>query len=300
MEMVSGKSVWKFIFTKGDAIAEAVLYRYESFEERTVICCSVQSGCPIGCKFCGTGSHFVRNLTSNEIAAQVWYIIREMQIDTFKVKKFQLMFMSMGEPMLNWPQVKEAIFLMQGFGYKNAQYLISTIGVADLDTFNDIIEFSEENTQIGLQFSIHKSTDGARNKLIPYVQKFMLWEIAEIGRRWNKATGRPVYLNYCIDGTNNTEEDALNLMRLFSPEYFNLTFSVICSKNESMKDACYRNLDVINIFSQKFLDAGYNVRVFNPAGQDDIGGGCGQLFAVQKWMVSHKYSNDLHIHRGEV
>jgi hypothetical protein len=45
---------------------------------------------------------------------------------------------------------------------------------------------------------------------------------------------------------------------------------------------------VINAFSQKFLEAGYNVRVFNPAGQDDIGGGCGQLFAVQKWFKEHQ------------
>jgi 23S rRNA (adenine2503-C2)-methyltransferase len=80
---------------------------------------------------------------------------------------------------------------------------------------------------------------------------------------------------------------------MFNPEVFNLTFSVICAKNESIKDAAYRNLDVINAFSQKFLEDGYNVRVFNPAGQDDIGGGCGQLFAVQNWFENHK-------HRGEV
>lgn len=292
-------NVWKYIFTTKDAIAEAVLYRYDSFEERTVICCSVQSGCPIGCKFCGTGAHFVRNLDANEIISQVFYLLNDMNINHSTIKKFQIMFMSMGEPMLNWPAVETAITSMISDGMEGAQYLISTIGVADTDTFNNMIEFSVEHGQVGLQFSIHKSTDGARNKLIPYVNKLMLRELAALGKQWSEATGRKVYLNYCIDGMNNTDDDAENLMRLFSSTYFNFTFSVICSKNESIKDAAYRNLDVINAFSQKFLTTGYNVRVFNPAGQDDIGGGCGQLFAVQNWLKLHKYNKDNHFHRSE-
>jgi 23S rRNA (adenine2503-C2)-methyltransferase len=287
-------NVWKFVFTKDDAIVEAVLYRYESFEERTVICFSVQSGCPVGCKFCGTGGHYVRNLTANEIASQVWHIIRLMKIDPFKVKKFQLMGMSMGEPMLNWDNVEAAIdILVNDFEYTNAQYLISTIGVKDEAALMKIGMASKANPRIGLQFSIHKSSDTQRNKLIPYENKMTLDEIARYGELWHSNTGRPVYLNYCIDGTNNTEDDFNNLRGMFNPEVFNLTFSVICAKNESIKDAAYRNLDVINAFSQKFLEDGYNVRVFNPAGQDDIGGGCGQLFAVQNWFENHK-------HRGEV
>lgn len=299
--------VWKFIFTKDDAIAETVLYRYESFENRTVICCSVQSGCPVGCKFCGTGNHFVRNLTAHEIASQVWHVLRLKKLDgpderpALEIKKFQIMFMSMGEPMLNWMAVRDAIEILKNdFGYTNAQFLISTIGVRDGDTFVDMTEFSKANATVGLQFSIHKSSDAQRNKLIPYKHKLTLHEIAHAGAYWHKQTGRPVYLNYCIDGTNNTDQDVENLMKLFDPECFYFTFSVICSKNESVKDAAYRNLDVINAFGQRFLKVGYNVRVFNPAGQDDIGGGCGQLFAVQKWFKDHKYEKELHMHRGEV
>ena len=51
-----------------------------------------------------------------------------------------------------------------------------------------------------------------------------------------------------------------------------------------MKDASFRNLEVIKAFQDKFLEQGYNVRMFDPAGQDDIGGGCGQLWYVQKWL----------------
>jgi len=77
---------------------------------------------------------------------------------------------------------------------------------------------------------------------------------------------------------------------LFSPVVFNFTFSVICSADETMKDKGYRELDKINKITENFLESGYNVRVFNPAGQDDIGGGCGQLWYVQEWMKQKQKS----------
>lgn len=104
-------NVWKYVFTKADMVAEAVLYRYEDFYKRTVICCSTMSGCPVGCKFCGTGNKFVRNLTSAEIIEQIQAILRDQHIeDVDKIgKRFQIMFMSMGEPLLNWDQVESAV-----------------------------------------------------------------------------------------------------------------------------------------------------------------------------------------------
>ena len=54
-----------------------------------------------------------------------------------------------------------------------------------------------------------------------------------------------------------------------------------------MKDKSFRELDTIKKFQNKFLELGYNVRTFDPAGQDDIGGGCGQLWYVQKWLKEH-------------
>jgi 23S rRNA (adenine2503-C2)-methyltransferase len=69
----SDTNVSKFVFEwdKPKGIAESVLYRYGSYEQRTVICCSVQSGCPVGCVFCGTGKFFIRNLSKQEIVEQV-------------------------------------------------------------------------------------------------------------------------------------------------------------------------------------------------------------------------------------
>src|SRR5271170_5793102 len=94
-------NVWKYVFEKSDAVAEAVLYRYPSFDERTVICCSTQSGCPVGCRFCGAGDAFVRSLTTDEIISQPVHLLESKGIDAAQVDRMQIMFMSMGEPLLN-------------------------------------------------------------------------------------------------------------------------------------------------------------------------------------------------------
>lgn len=282
-------NVWKYVFTKEDMVAEAVLYKYNDFYERTVICCSVMSGCPVGCTFCGTGSKFVRNLQANEIVEQIETVLSDknlLQDINKKCKKLQFMFMSMGEPMLNWDEVEKAIRILNS-KFDNAQLLLSTIGCDNDDVFSKVISISKEIDKIGLQFSIHKSNDEDRNKLIPFHKKMNLEKIRDAGIIWWRETNRKPFLNYCIDGSNNTDNNFKELTNLFSPIIFNFTFSVVCSKDENMKDASFRNLNVIKDFQNRFLQRGYNVRMFDPAGQDDIGGGCGQLWYVQNWLKSH-------------
>lgn len=285
----SEKNVWKYVFIKEDMVAEAVLYKYEDFYKRTVICCSTMSGCPVGCKFCGTGNKFIRNLTSDEIINQINTILNDKNIKDISEKgeRVQFMFMSMGEPLLNWDAVDNAIRQLN-VEYPNAELLISTIAPDKPESINKMIQCSKDIDKVGLQFSIHKANDEERNILIPYKNKLSLEKIRDLGILWWKETGRHPYLNYCIDGTNNTMFDLQNLKNLFSPMIFNFTFSVVCSADETMKDAGYKNLKEIKQFEDAFLEAGYNTRIFNPAGQDDIGGGCGQLWYVQQWMKEHK------------
>lgn len=281
-------NVWKYVFTSDDMVAEAVLYRYEDFYKRTVICCSTQSGCPVGCKFCGTGSKFIRNLTDVEIVAQINTVLNSKGISDVSERgeRFQIMFMSMGEPMLNWDNVERAIRMLHKL-YPNAELLLSTIAPYT-ESYGRLIALSKEISKVGLQFSIHKAFDDQRNVLIPYENKMSLREIRDLGTLWWTETGRHPYLNYCVDGTNNSENDSTRLMDLFSPMIFNFTFSVVCSKNENMKEAGFKNLDEIRKFEFQFLQNGYNTRIFNPDGQDDIGGGCGQLWYVQQWMKNYK------------
>lgn len=283
------ENVIKYVFTGEDYVLESVLYKYPEYMERTVICCSVMSGCPVGCTFCGTGNKFIKNIESTLIVDQINTVLEDVNIKDKmnECKKFQIMFMSMGEPLLNWDNVEIAIKELNVL-YPNAQLLLSTIAPKKPENFRRLIELAEEIDKVGLQFSIHKSTDEARTKLIPYKNKYSLREIRDIGIYFYAKTGRKAYCNYCIDGTNNTDEDANNLLNLFSPTAFCFTFSVVCSADETMKDAGYRNLEAIRTFETKFIENGYNTRIFDPAGQDDIGGGCGQLWYVQDWMKNHK------------
>lgn len=123
----SDTNVKKFVFEFDEpkAIAETVLYRYGDYRKRTVICCSVQSGCNVGCAFCGTGKFFVRNLTRFEIIRQIEVALSTIDCDTREIEKFQIMFMSMGEPMDNFVEVEDAIFKL-AIKHPNAQLLIST------------------------------------------------------------------------------------------------------------------------------------------------------------------------------
>lgn len=282
----SDQSVTKYVFDFGNAIAETVVYRYPTFHERTVICCSVQSGCPVGCTFCGTGGHFIRNLDHHEITAQIMAVMEDNQIDGDAVAKFQVMFMSQGEPFLNYSSVRSAIELLNKT-YPKAQLLISTIAPRKYTCFGDFVGFSRRIPQIGLQFSIHAALDDVRSEIIPYENKMRLHEIGAYGAYWHQATGRRPFFNYCVHEGNSRQADADILAYIFRPAIWECTLSVICEKDESVKASQDRQIDLIRSFMRKLTEHGMSCRMFNPAGQDDIGGGCGQLWYVQKWMREH-------------
>lgn len=280
----NNENVYKYVFEKEDAVAESVLYKYPDFQTRTVICCSTQSGCPVGCRFCGAGDSFVRSLSAEEIISQPVHLLKETGVDANSMGRLQIMFMSMGEPMLNWKRLSPALSKLYHL-YPKAALLIST-SAPDVDYF-DMTFLSTKIPTIGLQFSIHESTDEARDKLIPFKKKLNLQQIAIVGKLWAKATGRRPFFNYCVHDKNNTDLDVSRLCSLFSPEIWESTISVICERNEHMAAANERQRSLAANFMDKMIGVGYSTRMFDPAGQDDIGGGCGQLWFVQEWMRNH-------------
>lgn len=277
-------NVSKYVYDFGDAVAESVLYKYPTYEERTVICCSTQSGCPVGCRFCGAGDAFVRSLTADEIVAQVEYLFADRDIDPTKVKRMQIMFMSMGEPLLNKNGTEGAIRQLNKL-YPKAALLISTSAPAVDYTW--VCKLSYEIDKVGLQFSVHESTDEARNKLIPFKAKLTLEEIALQGYTWYIATGRQPFFNYCAHEGNTTQADADRLLDLFHPSVWQATVSVVCERDESVAAANARQRELATSFMSKLVEHGFSTRCFDPAGQDDVGGGCGQLWFVQSWMKDH-------------
>ena len=258
----SDANVKKFVFEWGASgvtkkgIAEAVLYRYNSYAERTVICCSVQSGC------------------------------------TNEIKKFQIMFMSMGEPFLNFANLEEAIERLYEM-YPNAQLLVSTSAPASIyKHMSEFVELSKRIPKVGLQFSVHESTDSARAKLIP-TKTSTLRQIAAAGEFWAANVGRKPFFNYCVHEGNARLVDIDNLQETFNPDVWEVTLSVICEKDESVHSSIQRQLKLIESFNKKMISRGFSTRVFNPAGQDDIGGGCGQLWYFQDWLKKNKINSHL-------
>ena len=277
--------VKKYVFEQDKVAVEAVLYKYPTYDERTVLCISTMCGCPMGCRFCGTGDYFFRSLTADEIVSQATYLLNTQidDVDPKSIKKLQIMVMSMGEPAL----VKELApaFRQLYAQYPQAQLLIST-SAPNVD-YSWIRELSVEIPTVGLQFSVHESTDEARNKLIPFKHKLTLEQIASEGLKWHEATGRKPFFNYCAHSKNTTDLDAIRLQRLFSPHIWEATISVICERDSSLQARNEYQRTLATDFSSKLVELGYNVRVFDPAGQDTIGGGCGQLHYYQDWAKQH-------------
>lgn len=275
------ENVSKYVFDFNNAVAEAVLYKYPTYEERTVICCSTQSGCPVGCRFCGAGDSFVRSLSAGEIVTQVEHLFADRGIDTKAVQRCQIMFMSMGEPLLNLKALAEAIRELHR-RYPRFALLISTS--APTVDYETVRQLSIEVPTVGLQFSVHESTDAARDALIPFKAKLTLEQIALEGHLWHKSTGRQPFFNYCAHSGNTSDEDAFRLFYLFDPKVWQATISVVCERDESVAAANARQRQLATDFMVKLADHGFSTRCFDPAGQDDIGGGCGQLWFVQDWM----------------
>lgn len=276
--------VTKFVFTNESAVAEAVLYRYPDYETRTVICCSTQSGCPIGCRFCGAGDNFVRSLTTDEIVDQVKHCIEKTNVNPSDMKRIQIMFMSMGEPMLNTKNLIPALHMLHSL-YPNAYLLISTSGPS-VD-YIPIIETATQIDKIGLQFSVHESTDEQRDKLIPFKNKLTLDKISLVGQAFCIFTDRKPFFNYCAHDNNVSDDDASRLFTLFNPKVWCATVSVICERDEYRQGKNEHQRQLALDFGNKLVSKGYDVRVFDPAGQDTIGGGCGQLWFVQDWMKNN-------------
>ena len=120
------------------------------------------------------GKNFTRNLTEEEIIEQVMTIMDTIEVDPLDIKKHQIMFMSMGEPFLNYENLREAILTINET-YPWADLLVSTVGPqAASEHWQDFVMLSKDISQIGIQFSVHESHDYARDTLIPFKNKLNL------------------------------------------------------------------------------------------------------------------------------
>jgi len=187
------------------AAVECVLL--EDIEGRKTACLSSQVGCPMGCAFCKTGSlGYLRDLGSDEIMEQFHFL------DNRRGPISNVVFMGMGEPLLNLEAVRRAIGLLtdpKGIGLSHRKITISTSGVVP-----GILELAEKGPAVRLAISLTAATDELRTELMPINKKWNLAALKEALLVYQSKTGERITLEAALmAGRNTGVEDARTLAR---------------------------------------------------------------------------------------
>jgi len=177
------------------------------YEDRLSCCISSQVGCPLRCAFCATGlSGYTRNLTAGEIVEQV---ITVNEVLSTRIN--HVVFMGMGEPLLNMDNVLKAVRLLnKEVGIAMRQLTVSTVGIVP-----GIRRLAEEKLQLTLAVSLHAPTDELRARLMPTVRKWSVQDLMAACREYVEKTGRRVTFEYVLlSGVNDNPAEARELARV--------------------------------------------------------------------------------------
>jgi 23S rRNA (adenine2503-C2)-methyltransferase len=188
---------------------EAVLMRFR--DGRRSVCVSSQSGCPLTCTFCATGQmRFRRNLSASEILDQALHFRRSERID-------HIVFMGMGEPMLNVDEVIAAARRLPDLGVTHRRTTVSTVGwLPGLRRFVDEVE-----EPVRLALSLHAAEPTLRSQLLPVNDRYPLDEVLAECRRYFELCRRKVFVEYVmLAGVNDRVEQARQLAALLDPHVF--------------------------------------------------------------------------------
>jgi 23S rRNA (adenine2503-C2)-methyltransferase len=255
----------KALFRTGDGHpVEAVLMRYR--DGRRSVCISSQSGCPLTCTFCATGRmQFRRNLDASEILDQALHFRRAEPVD-------HVVFMGMGEPMLNVDAVVAAARRLPDLGVTHRRTTISTVGwLPGLRRFVDEVE-----EPIRLALSLHAPTDALRSELMPVNDRYPLDDVIAECLRYVSLRGRKVFVEYVmLAGINDAPEHARALAALLDPKAFKV--NLIPYNPTGMY--CGSSRDAIARF-KAVLDRAHLPATVRLTRGRDIAAACGQL-AVQ-------------------
>ncbi len=254
----------KFLFRLSDGEAIETVAIPEG--DRLTLCISSQAGCALQCAFCATGAMgFTRNLTPFEIAGQV----REMRLLSPPITVTNVVFMGMGEPLMNWTSVDTALTLLNSpdaLGIGARHITISTVGVLP-----GIVALGRRPEQFRLAISIHAPSDSLRRELMPINTKYPLAEVIAAA----KVFDRRVTFEYVMLGdVNDGDEHALQLAALARDcrAFVNL----IPLHPGGARGFSPTPLERIRAFARELRGQGIEVAVRKSRGVD-IAAACGQL-----------------------
>lgn len=267
----------KFLFRLQDGKEiESVLIPDNRSEDpqRLTVCVSSQIGCALGCSFCATGyMGFFRNLTIGEIVDQV-ALVGDWAMKKFGKKITNVVFMGMGEPMLNYDRCKAAIDILSNDRYR-FQIAIRRITLSTVGIIPGILRMADDGAKFKLAISLHTANDSKRRELMPVAQEYPLPELKKAIKYYSQKTKRPVFFEYLLmDGKTDSLQDADELIRFckgleckinlidFNP-IVNIQYrSSLATKKER--------------FLQRLIEADLTVTVRKSRGKD-IDAACGQL-----------------------
>lgn len=240
---------------------------------RTTACVSSQVGCSLDCSFCATAQlKRMRNLNPDEIFDQV-AMLHSQSLHYYDRPLSNIVFMGMGEPMMNYPNVMKAIEKItspEGLGMSPKRITVSTSGIPKM-----IKKMADEHPRFKLAVSLHSAIEETRNKIMPFSEKFSLVDLREAIQYWYTKTGARVTYEYVVwKGINDTADDANALVRFcnYAPAKVNLIeYNPV--GNDGFLQAADSAIDLyINTLTKKQIP----VTVRRSRGKD-IDAACGQL-----------------------
>lgn len=267
------KFLWKLA---DDELIESVIMDHEN--HRTA-CISSQAGCPLSCTFCATGMDGLRrNLTIGEIVAQFLFM---EQHDQQPIQN--IVFMGMGEPLLNYDNIIKAITLFtapKARGLGNRHITISTSGVAD--KIRALADSPHPNTRLCI--SLHAPNDELRSRLMPINKTWPLTRLIPALKDWQNKTGIRLTVEYIlIKNQTDLPELAYELVTLLDglKYYVNLIpYNPTAAMSSYQRPSASR----ITPFAQTLRSLGVEVEIRREKGSD-INAACGQLRAKEKLKI---------------
>ncbi len=247
--------------THDDRLIETVLMRYK--DGRGSVCLSSQVGCPLTCSFCATGTmKFARNLTAGEILDQALYFKRRSTITN-------VIFMGMGEPMMNLDHVLAACARLPDLGVTHRRTAISTVG-----WIPGIERLTATDMPIRLALSLHAADAGLRSQIMPVNDRYPLADVLAACERFYAVRRRQVFVEYVmLAGVNDQPEHAEALAAVLDPTIFKVNL-IPYNPTDSIYEGSGR--ETIGAFRDVLERGGLRATIRLTRGQD-IDAACGQL-----------------------
>ncbi|MSQ97329.1 MAG: 23S rRNA (adenine(2503)-C(2))-methyltransferase RlmN [Gemmataceae bacterium] len=271
---LDGASKLLFHTTSGQLL-ETVILRIAS--GRTSLCVSSQVGCAVRCRFCATGQMGIAlNLTRDEILDQVIQANRQLRAEGRSIRN--VVFMGMGEPLLNEAEVHQALDVLlspQCFDLSPAHVLVSTVGIPDA-----MLRCAERFPNVGMALSLHSARQEQRELLIPLAHRYPLDVLREAMEHVAAIQRHPLMIEYLLlDGLNDTDQDVNELIAYLR----GLRVHINLIPHNSIREAP----DLIGTaaerrrwFAATLTAAGFTVTVRYSLGAD-IAAACGQLARLE-------------------